>query len=159
MSRGPGERRRGREYALQLLFQLDLAPADIEPAVEAFWNGKRVADAVREFADRLVRGTMARRDAIDGIVSACAYNWRLSRMAVVDRNILRLAVYEFLCETDTPRVVVIDEAIEIAKKFGNDESGPFVNGLLDAIRVKLENGEIDIPPEMNASPTAASGKS
>ncbi len=158
MSKGAGDRRRSREYALQLLFQLDIAPADIESAVEAFWNGKRVTDAVMEFADRLVQGTMTRRDAIDSIIAGCAYNWRLSRMAVVDRNILRMAVYEFLCETDTPRVVVIDEAIEIAKKFGNDESGPFVNGLLDAIRVKLEAGEIAFPPDLNASPTAASGK-
>ncbi|HEY3175635.1 MAG TPA: transcription antitermination factor NusB [Candidatus Polarisedimenticolia bacterium] len=154
MSRGVGERRRAREYALQLLFQLDLAPQGTDEAVSEFWNGKRVADAVRLFAEHIVSGTMARRDAIDAMLASCAHHWRISRMAAVDRNILRLAVYEFLCEPDTPRIVVIDEAIEIAKKFGNDESGPFINGILDALRLKLESGEMEVPPEI-AEPSPA----
>ena len=145
MTKIHGERRRAREYALQLLFQLDLAPQETENAVGTFWDDKRATESVMTFSDRLVRGTMRRRDAIDELIAEAAHNWRVSRMPAVDRNILRLAIYEFLNETDTPRVVVIDEAIEIAKKFGNDESGPFINGILDAIRIKLENGEILLP--------------
>ena len=146
MTKIHGERRRAREYALQLLFQLDLAPQETEHAVGTFWDDKRATDPVMDFSDRLVRGTMKRRDAIDEMIAGSAHNWRVSRMPAVDRNILRLAVYEFLYESETPRVVVIDEAIEIAKKFGNEESGPFINGILDAIRIKLENGEIEVPP-------------
>ena len=159
MSKGVGERRRAREYGLQMLFQLDLAPEETEEAVEAFWNGKRVADGVREFAEQIVRGTMARREGIDAMLASCAFNWRVCRMPAVDRNILRMAVYEFLCEPDTPRIVVIDEAIEIAKKFGNDESGPFINGILDAIRLKLESGDLEVPPEAQAPPPAAPRRS
>ncbi|HET9480534.1 MAG TPA: transcription antitermination factor NusB [Candidatus Polarisedimenticolia bacterium] len=150
MNRRPGERRRAREYALQILFQLDLAPDGVEQALETFWNDKRVTGAVQEFAERIARGTMERRDAIDQVIAACALNWRVSRMAVVDRNLLRMAVYEFLCEPDTPRVVAIDEAIEIAKKFGTDESGPFINGILDAIRIRLEKGELTLPAALTA---------
>ncbi|HET6372485.1 MAG TPA: transcription antitermination factor NusB [Candidatus Polarisedimenticolia bacterium] len=156
MSAKVGERRRAREYALQLLFQLDLSPEETEHAVTSFWNGKKAAEAVSTFADRLVSGTMGHRAAIDDVLAQSALNWRISRMAVVDRNILRMAIYEFFFEPDTPRVVVIDEAIEIAKKFGNDESGPFINGILDAIRIKLENGEIEIPPGLASPAEAAS---
>lgn len=147
MTKIHGERRRAREYALQLLFQLDLAPQETEKAVGSFWDDKRATEPVMAFSDRLVLGTMRWRDAIDELIAGAAHNWRVSRMPAVDRNILRLAIYEFLYELDTPRVVVIDEAIEIAKKFGNDESGPFINGILDAIRIKLENGEIRQPEE------------
>lgn len=154
MSRGAGERRRAREYALQLLFQLDLAPEDTLTAVEEFWAGKRVVGPVQEFAEQIVRGTMQNRDAIDSVLASSAFNWRVSRMPVVDRNILRMAIYEFLFFSETPRVVVIDEAIEIAKKFGNEESGPFVNGILDAIRVRLESGELALPADLAAGATS-----
>jgi len=151
MSRTTGERRRAREYALQLLFQLDLSPESLEQAVESFWTGKKVVGPVREFADLIVRGTMARRAAFDEVLASCALNWRVSRMPVVDRNILRMALYEFLFHPETPCVVVIDEAIEIAKKFGNEDSGPFINGILDAIRIKLEGGALDLPADLAAS--------
>lgn len=151
MSRATGDRRRAREFALQLLFQLDLSPGNLDAALEQFWVDHQAGDPVRVFAEQLVRGTMERREAIDAVLGGSAFNWRVSRMAVVDRNILRMAVYEFLCETETPRIVVIDEAIEIAKKFGNDESGPFINGLLDAIRMKLESGDLDLPPDLAAA--------
>jgi len=158
MSKGVGDRRRSREYTLQLLFQLDLAPAELEGAVEAFWSDKQVAEPVRQFAELLVFGTMERRDAIDEILAGSAFHWRVSRMAVVDRNILRMAVYELLFQPETPKVVVIDEAIEVAKKFGNDESGPFVNGILDAIRIKLESGELAAPVEQaSAAPAPPRG--
>jgi len=145
-----GERRRSREYALQLLFQLDLSPEDLEEVLDAFWEDKNVQDAVRDFAEEIVRGTMACRDAIDEVLASCALNWRVGRMAVVDRNIMRMAIFEFLFQPQTPGVVVIDEAIEIAKKFGNDESGPFINGILDAIRIRLESGQLVIPDGLGA---------
>ncbi|HZI93246.1 MAG TPA: transcription antitermination factor NusB [Patescibacteria group bacterium] len=150
MSRTTGERRRGREYALQLLFQLDLAPQDTQTAIEQFWLDKPVVGPVQEFAEQIVCGTMQCRDGIDAVLAGSAFNWRVSRMPVVDRNILRMAIYEFLFFAATPRVVVIDEAIEIAKKFGNEESAPFINGILDAIRIKIEAGEIDLPADLAA---------
>ncbi|HKY32603.1 MAG TPA: transcription antitermination factor NusB [Candidatus Polarisedimenticolia bacterium] len=148
MTQKSGDRRRAREHALQLLFQLDLCPSDTQRAIEAFWGDINVPDAVRGFADEIVRGTMSCRDALDGVIASAATNWRIARMAVVDRNVLRMALYEFFFQPDTPRVVVIDEAIEIAKTFGNDESGPFVNGVLDAIRLKLEAGELSLPESL-----------
>jgi N utilization substance protein B len=140
-----GERRRAREFALQMLFQLDLSPSDPENAIESFWNDKKVSDTVRAFAEEIVRGTMQRREALDEVLASATLNWRIPRMAVVDRNVLRMALYEFLFQPGTPRVVVIDEAIEIAKKFGNDDSGPFINGVLDAIRLRLEEGDLALP--------------
>lgn len=145
MSGRVGERHRGREYALQLLFQLDLSPEETGRAIEEFWEGKRVAEGAREFADTLVTGTLTFRDEIDAILASAAHNWRVTRMAVVDRNILRLAIFELMRQPQTPRIVVIDEAIELAKKFGDGESGPFVNGILDAIRLRLESGKLVVP--------------
>ncbi len=121
---------------------MDLAPGDLEAALEEFWIGKEVSETVQAFTESLVRGTMAHRSAIDGILAESATNWRVNRMAVVDRNILRMAIEELLWFPETPPIVVIDEAIEIAKKFGNDESGPFVNGILDAIRLRIEDGSL-----------------
>jgi len=148
MSARRGDRRRAREYALQLLFQLDQSPHaadDVDHACREFWEGRRATESVGAFADAIVRGAMEHRDAIDRLLSETAHHWKVSRMAVVDRNILRMALYEFLFHPETPPVVVIDEAIEIAKKFGNEESGDFVNGILDAIRIRLDAGEIPLP--------------
>ena len=144
-SSGAGERRRSREFALQLLFQLDLSPEPVEEAIEAFWAGKRVRRPIVAFATGLVRGAFTWREWIDGILATSSHHWRVSRMAVVDRNILRLALYEMIVSKRTPPIVVINEAIEIAKKFGNEDSGPFINGILDAVRVRLENGEVEAP--------------
>ena len=144
-----GDRRRGREHALQVLFQLDISPQDTEAALEVFWRDRTVPEAVKTFADRIVNGAMEHRTVIDEILTATVLHWKLERIAVVDRNILRMAICEFLVEPETPPIVVIDEAIEIAKKFGNDDSGLFVNGILDAVRVKLENHELKLPSGLN----------
>lgn len=146
MSRRGGDRRRAREYALQILFQLDLCPEETSGVLETFWSTKKVSDPIRDYADRLVNGTMQHRDSIDRLLESQSLHWRISRMAVVDRNILRMALYEMIRGQDTPAIVVIDEAIEVAKRFGNDESGPFVNGILDAVRAHLDSGEIELPP-------------
>ncbi len=123
-----------------MLFQFDLsgnAPESIPLSFEDLQ--KNVADT-REFAIRIFRGTVEHLEEIDDMIVKQAANWRLSRMAVVDRNIIRMSVYEFLYEKGTPRLAVINEAIEIAKRFGNEKSPQFVNGILDGIlkRYNLE---------------------
>jgi len=152
---GAGERRRAREFALQLLFQLDLSPEPFEEAIEAFWSGKRVKRPIVEFAGELVRGTSEWRDWIDGVLGTSSHHWRVSRMAVVDRNILRLALFEMIVSKRTPPVVVINEAIEIAKKFGNEDSGPFINGILDAVKARVSRGEIEAPSAGPGGPPVA----
>jgi N utilization substance protein B len=139
---GTGERRRAREYALQLLFQLDISPEPTEEAIEAFWKGKKIRASIIEFATRLVRGAVERREWIDNLLAGASHHWRVARMGVVDRNILRLAIQEMLFERGTPPIVVINEAIEIAKKFATDESGPFINGILDSVRLRVESGDV-----------------
>lgn len=126
-----GMRRRARELALQLLYQHEHTGADLEAMQTDFdeWTG--ATDGVREFADFLLRGTLANLETLDEELSLQTAHWRLERLAAVDRNILRLALFELAHVPDTPPAVVIDEAIEIAKKFGAEESGRFVNGVLD----------------------------
>jgi len=126
-----GTRRRARELALQLLYQYELTDASPEAMQAGFEEWRNASDEVREFADVLLRGTLERLEAIDGELGRQTTHWRLERLAAVDRNILRLAMYELMNETETPHAVIIDEAIEIAKKFGAKDSGRFVNGVLD----------------------------
>lgn len=130
-------RHKAREYALQMLYQAETAGVPMEEVAAHFWGDGDAPEPVRAFAERLARGTAAARGEIDALLAESLANWRLERLAIVDRNVLRLAVYEFLRETETPPIVVIDEAIEIAKRFGGEESGQFVNGILDALRKKL----------------------
>jgi N utilization substance protein B len=132
-----GERRRGREFALQILFQIDMGGSEIEEATSTFWEGKKVAADSRRFAESLVQGTTDHLTEIDARLREGLAHWRLPRIAAVDRSVLRLAVYELLYEKETPPIVVIDEAIELAKRFGGEESGLFVNGVLDGIRKRL----------------------
>ena len=126
-----GMRRHARELALQLLYQHEHTGADLELMQGDFdeWTGS--TDGVREFADFLLRGTLANLEKLDEELSLQTAHWRLERLAAVDRNILRLALFELTHVPDTPPAVVIDEAIEIAKKYGAEESGRFVNGVLD----------------------------
>jgi N utilization substance protein B len=137
-----GQRRRARECALQMLFQIDMAggaPAEVYPH---FWKEHEAELEVREFAQGLVEGVMKEREALDRIIAGSADNWRVERMAVVDRNILRVAVYELAWLPDTPPIVVLDEAIEVGKKYGSEQSGSFINGILDAVRKRVERGEV-----------------
>jgi N utilization substance protein B len=125
-----------------MLFQIDMAggkPAEIYPH---FWREHEAEIEVKTFAEALVEGVMRERDALDGIITGSVENWRVSRMAVVDRNILRLAVYELAWLSETPAAVVLDEAIEVGKKFGSEQSGSFINGILDAVRKRVERGEV-----------------
>ena len=137
-----GQRRRSRECALQMLFQIDLTGGSAPDVFREFWAGQETGATIRAFAEDLVLGVVGRRRGLDAVLSGSAENWRIDRMAVVDRNVLRMALYEMLCRADTPPAVAIDEAIEVAKKFGGDESSAFVNGVLDAVRRRIERGEI-----------------
>lgn len=157
-----GVRREARERAVQFLYQHDLnPPAEVDAALDHFWSGQRAAafeaekgpathgqpvdrpppsahDAsVRLFSDPLIRGTLEHRDQLDAIIQQHAQNWSLSRIAAVDRNILRLALFEMYHREDIPPVVSINEAVDIAKKFSTHDSGKFVNGLLDRVRKDL----------------------
>lgn len=128
-----GARRKSRELALQMLFQHDLSGNDTAAIVSTFEELRKVKPDVRDFAIRIFEGTIREREQIDSMIEGQADNWRLSRMAVVDRNIIRMSIYELMHESDTPRLVVIDEAIEIGKKFGTQKSSQFINGILDGI--------------------------
>ena len=141
------KRRKAREHALQLLFQLDIKKEKPSALVlKRFWADQNADDDVRAFAEEIVKGTYKHLTEINKMICRCAKNWSLDRMAIVDRNVLRMAVYEVLYRMDIPTSVTINEAIEIAKKYGTDESGAFVNGILDRVaRVtgKLDEGKIE----------------
>ena len=131
-------RRQAREHALQVLFQLDMTGDTPDSALELHWPDVKVDPKTREFAEMVVRGAWADVVRIDALIEASSENWRIARMATVDRNVIRMAVFELLHEPDTPPAVVLDEAIEIARKFGGEESGQFVNGVLDAVRRQIQ---------------------
>lgn len=141
------KRRKAREHALQILFQLDVRKEKPSAAIlKHFWAEYRPDEEVKAFAEEIVKGTFKHFAKINDLIHQCAKNWSLDRMAVVDRNVLRMAVYEILYRMDIPTSVTINEAIEIAKKYGTDESGAFVNGVLDSVaRVtgKLDEGKIE----------------
>ncbi|MEJ7701864.1 MAG: transcription antitermination factor NusB [Pyrinomonadaceae bacterium] len=141
-----GTRRKARECALQMLFAADAAKTQEGVLTRNFWSefGEPSLDeATRDFADQLALGTLKEVAAIDEKIRTRAEHWRIERMAIVDRNVLRLAVYEFLYEK-TPHTVVINEALEIARRFSTFEATQFINGILDAIKHDLEK---DSPPE------------
>jgi len=138
-----GNRHRARECALQLLYQLEFDGSDCESEMKLYWQAQRVADDLRRFADLVVRGVLERRAEIDELISGTSENWAIERMSAVDRNILRLAVYELLFIPDVPRNVTLNEAVELGKKYGTEDSGAFVNGILDRIaktRVRSDKG-------------------
>jgi len=135
-------RRKARELALQLLYQWELRAESPEKIEEAFWPGAKAAQKTREFAHHLFTGTVAAAGELDKLIEAHATNWRLERMSSIDRNILRLAVFE-LCYATAPPRVVMDEAVELAKKFSDDAAPAFVNGVLDAIHAAREKAKAE----------------
>ena len=156
-----GKRREARERAVQFLFQHDLnPPEDLDAALDQFWTSQQVAAitdekkttwgqvielppptadeaAMRLFSDPLIRGVIEHRDECDEIIKKHAKNWDLHRIATVDRNVMRLAIYEMLYRDDIPPIVSINEAVDIAKKFSTHDSGKFVNGILDKVKSEL----------------------
>ena len=133
-----GLRRQGREFALQLLFQVEMTRDSIVDVAQRFWTTQDPDQDARAFADELAAGTLENLTGIDQRIAGATEHWRLERMAVVDRNVLRIAVFELAYRQETPTAVVIDEAIEVVRKFGAPESAPFINGVLDAIRRDVE---------------------
>ena len=130
-------RTKSREFALQMLYQVDIRKAEPQPVMVGFWRAHEPeAEDIQSFANQLVMGTIEHRDALDAIITSYADNWDLSRMAVIDRNILRLGTYELLHVQEVPAKVCINEAIELAKRFGDADSSKFINGILDAIHKK-----------------------
>lgn len=147
-----GKRRRGRECALQCVYQWDVTGRDPEVIMEGYWEGHPAPPEVRRFARQLFFGVVARSAELDRVISDQAEHWRLDRMGRVERSILRLGAYEILHAADTPDAVAIDEAIELSKRYCGPEAAQFVNGILDGIRVRgSDTGQGD--PEQ--SPAAA----
>src|SRR5688572_20803963 len=133
-----GTRRKAREFALQMLFQWDVTHDAVDQIAVTFWENHEEPADVIEFARLLVSRTVEHVEEIDTIIQRHAENWRLDRMAIVDRNLLRLAVQEFIYDNETPKTVVINEAIEIARRFSGQESPQFINGILDSIRKEVD---------------------
>ena len=137
----PQLRRRSREAALQMLYQCEVGRAGAQESIATYWPSRdaegELPEPLREFANRIVRGTLDRREEIDALLAAHAQNWRVERMTVIDRIVLRMGVYEMLDEPDTPSKVIINEAIELARSYSGDEAVGFVNGVLDAVRKQL----------------------
>jgi transcription antitermination protein NusB len=138
-----GDRRRGRVAALQMLYQWEVGRLPMPEVRRMFWamdeaDRPGASDRVRTFAATLADGTVEHVAEIDPLIEQCAEHWRIERMPVVDRLILRLAVYEFLHQPDTPQPVVIDEALELARQFSTPDAVKFVNGVLDGVRRRLQ---------------------
>ena len=133
-----GKRRRAREFALQILFQQDINRNDWEEGLKLFWDLTPADPDVINFTNILVRGTIEHLEEIDTLIKKYAQNWDINRMAVVDRNLLRFSIYELLYFEEIPPKVTINEAIELAKTFGTQDSGRFINGILDRICKELK---------------------
>ena len=156
-----GERRRAREAALQILYQFEFGTAEPEPAVRSYWKSKRAPEATREYSRWLVLGILKHRDELDEAIQKISKHWRIARMGLIDRNILRLAAFELGSDRPTAPAIVINEAIEIAKKYSSPEAAVFVNGILDALRrgrqaANPPEREVEHagphPPQANARP-------
>ena len=131
-------RRKAREYALQILYALDLNPAATGDFLKVFWEINETKPEIVEYTSILVNGTLANQEKIDALISSHSSHWKIDRMPATDRNILRIGTYELLEEQTVPPKAVINEAIEIAKKFGTTDSATFINGVLDSIHQELQ---------------------
>lgn len=135
------KRTRAREFALQVLYQIDITRDNCGSSLSAFWQAREdeeIAEEVKKFSDELVKGVGENLGLIDAKISQYAANWQLKRMAVVDRNILRLGCFELLFREDIPPKVSINEAVELSKKYSGTESGKFVNAILDKIKIEKD---------------------
>lgn len=142
-----GNRRKSREWALQVLFQREYDQDDLPAALEDFWTGKKPSRSARAFTEELIYGVLKEQSQLDEIIQRYAENWDLGRMGGVDRNLMRMALYEMLHMPDVPPVVSIDEAVEIAKMYSSNASGKFVNAILDrALRYMDRSKDVDTRP-------------
>jgi len=129
-----GQRSKARVCAMQMLYQREWSNETPERVIEDFWTMRNGTPSVRAMAERLFTGTEREREGIDADITSVMTNWELGRLAAIERNVLRLGAYELKCEDQTPAAVIIDEAIEISKRYGEADSSSFVNGILDALR-------------------------
>jgi N utilization substance protein B len=134
-----GMRTKARECAFQMLYQWDITREPMDRVAGLFWQVRTATPETRTMAERLARGGQAEVASLDEAIAAASTNWRFERIAAVDRNILRIATYELMREPQTPSSVIIDEAVEMAKRFGEADSPPFVNGVLDAVMRKVRD--------------------
>ena len=138
-----GARHTGREAALQMLFQMEASGASADDVIALFWRNFEAEPEGRAYADEAVRGIADDLAAIDQKITGASAHWRLERMARVDRNVLRLGTWELSRRTDVPRAVILDEAVELAKSYGTEDSGSFVNGVLDKVAESLGRKDSD----------------
>lgn len=138
-------RRKAREVALQVLYSLNFVNLDVQQALELFWGNFTAAKEAKDFASALVEGTWSHRAELDLLIAGCSDNWSLGRMSKVDISILRLAVFEFLYCPDIPPKVTLNEAVDLGKTFGSENSGAFINGILDALNSKIERENANNP--------------
>jgi len=131
-----GKRRKARESTLQILFQLEFNDSQLDKTISQFLENKKADKEEEELCTRLICGIVANQAEIDKIIQSASQNWRISRMAIVDKNILRMAAYEMLYDKDLAPAIIINEAIEIAKKYSSEQSATFINGILDALNKK-----------------------
>ena len=148
-------RRRGREAALQLLYAIEITHADVEEVLSSSWAHALTAARTRDFTGALLQGVLASRDEIDALIREWSANWSLERIGLVERNILRVAIYELLFMPEIPPNVTINEAIEVAKRYGAEDAPAFVNGILD--RVKNQVAPSDDAPSVVSNPAAVFG--
>jgi len=132
-----GSRRKSRQFALELLYAYELSKDGFDNFRLSFWEDKKVSDRVKEYSEKIVDGVLLEIKKFDEIIQSKLNNWKIMRISTIDRNVIRIAVFEFFNEEDIPNPVVINEAIEISKRFGDSDSGHFVNGVLDAIRKSM----------------------
>jgi N utilization substance protein B len=139
-----GKRHRARESAVQCLYQWEVTGANPDALLAGYWENHGPPELqVKQFAETLFHGVLAHAEEIDAMISAQTEHWRMERLGLVEKSILRLGVYELLFESDTPPAVVIDEAVDICKRFCGPDAAPFVNGVLDGIRERAEAGMAD----------------
>ncbi len=132
-----GKRRQSRELAIQFLYQLDIVgQSEWQEALKNFWKENEADQEIKDFSIRIINNVIENKPAIDKLIESYATNWDISRIAAVDRNVLRSAISELIYAKDIPPIVAINEAVDIAKKYGTPESGKFVNGILDKIRLE-----------------------
>lgn len=137
-----GNRRKARELAMQALFYMDMRQNDTIEIIDRFCQNFKPDEKVTPFFNELLHGVIRAKSQIDKVIERFSSNWKIGRMSCVDRNIIRIAVYEMLFCSDIPSKVSINEAIDVGKKFGTEDSGAFINGILDSIRVAMEKQEI-----------------
>ena len=128
-----GKRRKAREWALKILYKIDLTDYSYKEALDIFYNNFNIPEELRDFIETLVKGVYENKKLIDRYIAKFSTNWRIERMSDVDRNILRMAIFELLFLDDIPPKVTINEAIEIGKKYGSEDSFAFINGILDRV--------------------------